>query len=426
MKKVLIITYYWPPSGGAGVQRWLKFSKYLPLYGWEPFILTVDPRYASYPALDPSLERDVPEVTRVYRTRATDWFRLYGSDKSKVPSGGFATNRDDSLRGKISRFVRGNFFIPDPRRGWNHHALRKACRLIEDEDITSIVTTSPPHSTQLTGLALKRRYPSIKWIADLRDPWTDIYYYDLFYPTFFSKALDRHYERTVLEKADIITTVGPALGRHFEDKISLQAKKIRLIQNGYDEADFEDVTSLSPDMFTISYTGTISDSYPLDGFLTAVRNLIDTGNDIRIRFTGHISDVHKERFIELPGKEPAEFLPYSDHSTVIRQMMSASVLLLVLAKDPGNRSFLPGKLFEYIATGKPVLALGPVDGDTAEILEKGGFGRCFDYDDSAGMTEFLVNIMTGSFTVTGMLPEEFSRRRLTSKIADLLEHEGSN
>ena len=156
MKKVLVVTYYWPPSGGAGVQRWLKFSKYLPETGWQPIILTTDPAYAVYPALDASLEKDVPEYIRVHRTTATDWFRFYRGDKSKVPSAGFATNKDDSLKGKISRFIRGNFFIPDPRKGWNRYAFKKACELIEQEGIKHIITTSPPHSTQLIGLKLKK------------------------------------------------------------------------------------------------------------------------------------------------------------------------------------------------------------------------------------------------------------------------------
>jgi hypothetical protein len=135
MKKVLIIAYYWPPSGGAGVQRWLKFSKYLPQYGWQPVILTVDPEYASYPALDISLEKEIAEGIEIFRTRATDWFRIYSNDKSKVPSAGFARNMDNSFGGKISRFIRGNFFIPDPRRGWNRFAFRKASEIIKKEDI---------------------------------------------------------------------------------------------------------------------------------------------------------------------------------------------------------------------------------------------------------------------------------------------------
>jgi glycosyltransferase involved in cell wall biosynthesis len=421
MNKVLVVTYYWPPSGGAGVQRWLKFSKYLPQSGWEPVILTVDPQYAAYPALDPSLERDVPEKTKVYRTKATDWFRFYGSDKTKVPSAGFATNKDDSPKGKFSRFIRGNFFIPDPRRGWNKHAFRKASRLIRDEGIKHIITTSPPHSTQLIGLKLKKQFPEIKWIADLRDPWTDIYYYDLFYPTFISRKIDLNYERSVLEKADIITTVGPSLGKYFESKTPGTGEKIRIIHNGYDESDFENVTASIPEKFTISYTGTISDSYPVAGFIKAVQEVIAKGTDISLKFTGYISDIQKENFISSLGKERLEFIPYSDHKTAIRQMLSSSMQLLVLAKDPGNRSFLPGKLFEYIASGKPILCLGPADGDSADILEEGEFGKCFDYDDTRGICDFIISSVQNNSPGINTPPTEFSRKNLAIKIARLLE-----
>jgi len=195
MQKVLIVTYYWPPGSGAGVQRWLKFSKYLPQYGWEPFILTVDPQYAAYPSIDSTLEKEIPVNVKVFRTKATDWFRIYSKNKSKIPTAGFANNYDNSFKGILFRFLRGNLFIPDPRKGWNRFALRKALEIIEKEGITCIVTTSPPHSTQLIGMKLKRRYPGIRWIADLRDPWTDIYYYKKFYPAFFPRMIDSAYEK---------------------------------------------------------------------------------------------------------------------------------------------------------------------------------------------------------------------------------------
>jgi glycosyltransferase involved in cell wall biosynthesis len=421
MNRVLIITYYWPPSGGAGVQRWLKFAKYLPQSGWEPVILTVDPEYAAYPALDTSLEKDIPENISVYRTKATDWFRFYEKDKSKIPSGGFATNKDDSIKGKLSRFIRGNFFIPDPRRGWNKHAFKKAYELIKKDNIKHIITTSPPHSTQLIGLKLKKRFPEIKWMADLRDPWTDIYYYDLFYPSFITRRIDLGYEKEVLEHADIITTVGPSLGKYFESKVPDVAEKIKIVHNGYDAGDFENLKASTPEKFTISYTGSISESYPVEGFIKAIVEVIEKGQKLLLKFTGHISGALKSRFISAIGTENLEFIPYSDHKTVVGQMLSSSMQLLVLAKDPQNKSFLPGKLFEYIASGKPVLCLGPVDGDTSEILEKGGFGKSFDYDDSAGISEFIANSMDKGFTGMKTPPLEFSRKNLAMKIAGLLE-----
>ena len=421
MKKVLIITYYWPPSGGAGVQRWLKFSKYLPLSGFEPVILTVDPKYAAYPAIDNSLEKEIPESIRVYRTKARDWFRFYGGDKTKIPSAGFATNRDDSVKGKISRFIRGNFFIPDPRRGWNKYAYKMARELIVKEGINHIITTSPPHSTQLIGLRLKMNSPGIFWMADLRDPWTDIYYYEMFYPTFISRKIDKLYERKVLQNADIITTIGPSLAKYFESKIGRAMEKIQIVHNGYDENDFENVERSAPDRFILSYTGTISDLYPLDGFINALKDVTGKGIDLFLKFTGYISDVQKEKLVKAIGRERLEFNQYADHKTVIRQMLSSSMQLLVLAKGPGNSSFLPGKLFEYIAAGKPVLCLGPAAGDSSKILEEGGFGKCFDYDDTTGISGFLTMNIKKENAEFKTPPLEFSRKNLAIKIASLLE-----
>jgi glycosyltransferase involved in cell wall biosynthesis len=298
--------------------------------------------------------------------------------------------------------------------------LKKACHLIEENDIKHIITTSPPHSTQLIGLQLKKRFPEIKWMADLRDPWTDIYYYDLFYPSFIAKKIDLDYERAVLRHADIITTVGPSLGKHFESKAPGVAPKIKIVYNGYDESDFENVVASKPDRFTISYTGTLSESYPIDGFIKAISQFIGKGEKVKLKFTGHISDKLKEKFVSAIGDDNLEFIPYSDHRAVIVQMLSSSMQLLVLANDAQNRSFLPGKLFEYIASGKPVLCLGPVNGDTAEILEKGGFGKCFDYDDIREIAEFISASINKGVAVTNIRPAEFSRRNLTMKIAGLL------
>lgn len=416
-KKVLIITYYWPPGSGAGVQRWLKFSKYLPLYGWEPVILTVNPDYAAYPVIDNSLLQEISQELKVHKTKATDYFRLYKKDKSKIPSAGFAGNYDNSFKGKIFRFIRGNFFIPDPRRGWNKFALRKACEIIENEDIKHIITTGPPHSTQLIGLKLKKKYPGIKWISDFRDPWTDIYYYELFYPSFISRAIDKCYEKSVLLNADIITTVGHTLGKQLELKADGIGSKIKIIHNGYDENDFDNVVPKTPERFTISYTGTISESYPVDGFLKALQSLILKGNNILFRFTGLVSEVQKKQIATSISTENLEFIPYADHGDAILQMVSSSLLLLVIAKHHGNRSFLSGKLFEYIASGKPVLCLGPVDGDAAQILNSTGLGKCFDYDDDNGIAEFILSAMNQPYVTSGSKPIEFSRRYLAEQMA---------
>jgi glycosyltransferase involved in cell wall biosynthesis len=421
MKKVLIVTYYWPPGSGAGVQRWLKFSKYISLSGWEPLILTVDPGYATYPAVDNSLEGDIPPGLRIYRTKATDYFRLYKKDKSKIPSAGFAVNGKKGFPGKISRFIRGNFFIPDPRKGWNRYALRKACELIENEGISYLITTSPPHSTQLVGLRLKKRYPDIKWIADLRDPWTDIYYYDEFFPLSLARKIDSGYEKKVLESADRIITVGQSLKKLFASKIPGLSDKISVICNGYDEEDFHGTEASKPGIFTISYTGTLSGSYPLNGFLKALSLFKEKGGNYRLRFTGAVSEEQKKLITSTEDKSAVEFNPYADHRKAIGYMMDSSALLLIIPDHRSNRSIITGKLFEYLATGLPVICLGPADGDAAEIIDYCGNGKTFDYEDSDGILKYIEFLGTDHGTLVKQSPGIFRRDILARKIVSMLE-----
>jgi len=420
MKKVLIITYYWPPSGGAGVQRWLKFAKFLPEFGWEPVILTVDPEYASYPALDYSLDKELPANTKVFRTPATDWFKIYSSDKSKVPSAGFASNADNSWKGKISRFIRGNFFLPDPRRGWNRYAFRKACELINDNKIVTFVTTSPPHSTQLIGLKLKKKYPGIKWIADLRDPWTDIYYYDQFYPTLISKMIDRRYERSVLEKAGRITTVGFLLKELLSKKLSGIESRIEVISNGFDEADFTNAERSGQKIFTITYVGTLSEKYPLNGFLEALNILRRSGSDFILRFVGKVPDKIADRISLNVPPESLEIIPYSEHSSAISYMVNSSLLLLIIPQSGDSRLIITGKIYEYIASGRPILCLGPKNGEAANLISRLKIGRCFDYDETANIEIFIRETKNNPDSVK-IDPSEFSRRNLTKKLVSVLE-----
>jgi glycosyltransferase involved in cell wall biosynthesis len=419
MNKVLIVTYYWPPSGGAGVQRWLKFSKYLPEYGWQPVILTVDPEYAAYPVTDDSLLKNLSPEIEIQLTGATDYFAIYKKDKSRIPTAGFANNIDNTLKGKILRFARGNFFLPDPRRGWNKYAFKKASELIESENITHVITTSPPHSTQLIGLKIKKKYPDIMWIADLRDPWTDIYYYNLFFPTLISKWIDSVYEKNVLKNSDKIITVGDSLKTLFSSKLKVVESKATVITNGFDNDDFAGLHSSSPDVFTISYTGTLSDTYPVTGLLDALDIIRENGQNYRLRFIGTVTPNQKDLIISKTGNTPVEFISYVDHPTAISYMLDSSVLLLIIPDHQSNRSIITGKLFEYLAAGKPIICLGPLDGDAAVILNATGNGRMFPYLDSKGISEYLITLMQGKFHVPETGSKAYNARELTKQLTSL-------
>ncbi len=421
MNKVLILTYYWPPSGGAGVQRWLKFAKYLPEFGWEPIIITVDPAYAAYPVTDDSLAAELSSSIQIYKTPAVNYFSIYKKDKTKIPTAGFANSIDNSLSGKIQRFIRGNFFIPDPRRGWNEFAFKKACEIIEAEGISHVITTSPPHSTQLIGLKIKKKYPGIKWVADLRDPWTDIYYYDQFYPTFISKRIDLEFEKNVLRKADRIITIGSALKKIFSSKVPGITRKIDVISNGYDEEDFINVKPSKPDIFTISYTGTLSDAYPINGFLDAVKNFNLIDKPLILRFIGTVSLKQKELILSETKDLNIEFISYVDHTTAVKYMLETSALLLIIPDHQSSRSIITGKIFEYIASDKPVICLGPVDGDAAEILNETGHGITFDYNDSKGISEYLTALNSDNSIKGKSSSKDYSRTELTKKVVSILE-----
>lgn len=418
--KVLIITYYWPPSGGAGVQRWLKFTKYLPSSGWFPVVLTVYPEYAAYPFRDPSLFGEIPLDVEVHRTKALNYFAVYNRDPSKIPHAGFAAGKGNGIKSALGRFIRGNFFIPDPRRGWNRYAFRKACELIRSQNISHIITTSPPHSTQLIGLRLKRRFPHLKWVADLRDPWTDIYYYDIFRPSLPARMLDRRLEKRVLTKADSIITVGMMLASSFAHKAAGIGEKTHVLPNGYDEEDFRGVETEVPDRFTITYTGTLSPAYPVRGFIEAVRNISINGKPPLLKFVGSVPD-EVRRLFEADDSITAGFISYCEHPEAIRHMMNSSMLLLVIPDHKSNRSILTGKIFEYLATEKPILFLGPSDGDAAHLLSLCGYQGIFGYDEVQKIRDFIMKVAEGRNVKRSGHHLEYSRRALAVKLGEILE-----
>jgi len=419
--KVLIITYYWPPSGGAGVQRWLKFTKYLPSSGWFPEVLTVDPLYAAYPFRDDSLYGEVPVDVKVHRTKALNFFALYNRDQSKIPHAGFASGKDKGFKSTVSRFIRGNFFIPDPRRGWNRFAFRRASELIRSQNITHIITTSPPHSTQLIGLRLKRRFPGLKWVADLRDPWTDIYYYDMFRPSLPARMLDRNLEKRVLSRADRIITVGKTLASLFAAKAEAVAGKTEILPNGFDEEDFQGVVSSVPERFTITYVGTLSPAYPVRGFIDAVKDMRINGKQVALQFVGTVPEEIRALFPAGDEGDGPRFISYCEHPEAIRYMMSSSLLLLIIPDHSSNRSILTGKIFEYLATEKPILFLGPEDGDAARLLTLCGYQGIFGYDDVEGIREFILRVAEGKPVKRSGYHLEYSRRALAVKLGNILD-----
>ncbi len=422
MRNILIITYYWPPSGGAGVQRWLKFSKYLPEFGCTPIILTVDEKQASYAQLDHSLMQEISPDLRVYKTHTFEPYNLYRklSSKKEIPYGGFSNQKKVTAFEKFSRWIRGNIFIPDPRKGWNKYALKKAIELIESEKIEVVVTSGPPHSTHLIGEKIKK-ITGVRWIADFRDPWTDIYYYKELYHSGIATWFDKILEKRVLSNADKIITVSEEVGKLLLKKIPNESEKIVVIPNGYDEADFKNARPLENEFFTITYTGTISMSYRIESFVEAVYLLPkEVKTKIKIRFVGNVPDEILQLFKLKNIDSMVEVLGYIPHDQAISQMLSASVLLMAIPDSPDNKGIVTGKFFEYLAAKRPILAIGPQGGDVDILIQKCQGGKLFSYDDKEKMLQYILDIyekiQNGTFLSETTGAEMFTRRNLTASL----------
>ncbi|HBE41906.1 MAG TPA: hypothetical protein DDW27_12005 [Bacteroidales bacterium] len=427
MDKVLIITYYWPPSGGAGVQRWLKFSKYLPDFGLEPVILTVDPQYASYPQQDRGLLEEISPSLEIIKTKSsTGIFSAYKilTGRSEIPYGGFANEDDPGFLRKFSRFIRGNFVLPDARKGWNRYAFRAAQQIISDEKIEKVITTSPPHSTQLTGLKLKKEL-NIKWIADLRDPWTEIYYSSRMYQTIPARKINRVMEVNVLNSADRVITTCNATRDLFRSKLDSDQSpgKIITVTNGFDPADFK-YGEIRPVDFTITYLGTFAGNYNANVLAEALdyceaRNI----GEIKLNFIGK-TDSTVERLFKDHRNVILNIVPYVEHTRAMEYLARSAALLLVVPSESKHDEMIPGKLFEYLASKRKIIGLGPKESDVADILEKTKGGKMFTKNDSGELGEYLISLKAdlnnGIYESAPEGLEEYTRKTLAGKIAGIL------
>jgi hypothetical protein len=414
MKKVLIISYYWPPSGGAGVQRWLKFAKYLPEFGWEPIVLTVDDKLASYPQKDESLLEEAKEI-RTYRTKTFELYSLYTSLKKnkEIPYGGFSNEQEPNIVQKAARFVRGNFFIPDPRKGWNKYAVAKAKELIKEHGIEVIITTSPPHSTQLIGLELKKQFPNIKWIADLRDPWTDIYFYEKFYPTKLARSIDSKYEKEVLEHSDITITVSPSIQKTLQNRYP--KSEVQVLTNGFDHTDFgKDLFDNMTKNKELVYTGTLTTDYPLQEII----GLSKRNTELQFRFIGSHPREFREMIEEAGLTAKFNFQKSIPHNEITSKMVNAGILLLLIPKVLQNEGILTGKLFEYIGSQSPILAIGPEGGDVESIINETNSGVYVSYKNAENISN--TDIQELYQTEVNSKSEKFSRKSITNELVRLI------
>ena len=428
MKKVLIIIYYWPPSGGAGVQRWLKLSKYLADTGVEVHVLTVDETYASYLQTDESLKNDIHPKVIVHKTKSFEPVNYYAKlvGKENVPTAGFSNVDNNNWKQKLVKTLRSNLFIPDPRRGWKKYAVATGVEVIQKFDIKTIITSSPPHSTQLIGLALQKKC-GVKWIVDFRDPWTDIYYYNILGHTSFSKYLDARLEKKVVEQADQIIAVSKGVRDSFLAKSeNISTEKFEIMPNGFDPKDFlKNTARKNNNTFTICYTGTISDQYEPEIFFDALQKLVEQNPETKIKFQfiGSVSARIHEYLQQLDFE--FEFISTVPHSKITQYQQQADLLFLAIPNVQDAGGILTGKLFEYLGSLNSIIGIGPANGDAAEILEQCQAGKMFDRTNEQPIFVFLQKALDDflSDVSNGVLEEEvnrFSRKFQAEQIKELL------
>ncbi|MFZ4929747.1 glycosyl transferase family 1 [Chryseobacterium sp. Mn2064] len=425
-KKILIITYYWPPAGGPGVQRWLKFAKYLPDFGWKPIIYT--PENPSYPLIDETLMKDVPENIEMVRTKIWEPYQLaekLNKSNKKFKAGQFDVGKNQSWKSKLSIWIRGNFFIPDARVFWVKPSIQFLEKYLKENKIDTIVTSGPPHSLHLIGLGLKDKLPHLKWIADFRDPWTEISYYKHLKLTKSSDNKHRKLESAVFKNADITLATSYTDAENFR-KAGANAF---CITNGFDESDSgEKVTGQKNQNFTLSYIGVLEQLRNPENLWKALHELIQENHDFasnfKLKFVGRIDDKILQ-FIESSNlKNHILNLGYLSHGKAVEEMQNSEMLLITNFPNESSKGIIPGKIFEYLASGKQILSFGPDQADVAKILEETKAGKHFSYHDTETVKTFILEKFnlwkSGNLQENTQHIEQFSRKNLTQQLTEIL------
>ncbi|MBN1561078.1 glycosyltransferase family 4 protein [candidate division KSB1 bacterium] len=421
MKSVLIITYYWPPAGGPGVQRALKFAKYLPAFGWRPIILTVE--NGEYPAIDETLFRDISASLVVRKTSSLEPYALYRALTGKKSTDKITTFvLTENSRGpgkKLASFIRANLFIPDARIGWKPFAVNEGRRLIKEEKIDLIFSTAPPMSAHLIARALAKK-SALPWIADFRDPWTDIFYYHRLKRSGMAVTRDRQLEKSVLRSANGIITVSSTLAKLLESKA---LNVYYVIPNGFDEDDFHGIAPLPDDgKFHIVHAGHLASNQNPAGLWRTLKKIVDgpfLKGKLQLDFYGAIHEEVHRSLAEHGLEHHAVFFDYIPHDQLVAVMKRAALLFFVVPDTSYAKGILTSKLFDYMGAGRPILGIGPEDGDAAKILRQTRIGRMINDADHEQMRSFLIQLQEQEIFLQNNDTKPFTRARLTKALADI-------
>ncbi|GHN01466.1 glycosyl transferase family 1 [Cytophagales bacterium WSM2-2] len=425
-RKVLIITYYWPPAGGIAVQRWVKFCKYLKTYDWEPVVFTVSNGH--YQLTDNSMLKDVsPDLTVIKRPiwEPYQLYQLFAAKQHKdanINPDEIKPGQGASLTKKISNWIRSNFFIPDARKFWIKPSVQFLATYLKENTVEAMISTGPPHSAHLIALHLKKK-TDLPWLADFRDPWTTMDYYHELLLTRWADRKHHRLEREVLTIADAVTVVGGGMKKEFELK---RNREVFAVTNGFDEDDFAgENVGLSKD-FSVVHIGSFFARINPRGLWKALAELKAENHPLllklKIELTGRVAPSVIDSIREHGLEKYLSVSPFRPHEEAVKVVRRAAILLLCVYEQ--TPFVVTGKLFEYLAASRPILYIGPTEGDAAKIVLETGAGSVFSHDEVSAIKKHLIHLFnlfeSGELKLNSAQSQKFSHRYLSGQIADQL------
>lgn len=422
-KKVLVITYYWPPAGGPGVQRWLKFVKYLPEFDIQPIVYC--PYNPIYPQKDESLLAEVSKDLIVLKQPINEPYKIanfLSKDSKTISKGIIPEEKKQSLAQRALLFIRGNFFIPDARKHWVKPSVRYLSTYINDFDIETIITSGPPHSLHLIGLQLKEK-TGVEWLADFRDPWTTIGYHKQLKLTNKSKRKHKALEEKVLNTADTIIVTSTNTQKEFS---KITNKPIAVITNGYDIEKAEKI--IMDSQFTVSHIGSLLSKRNPEILWKALSELIKENDDFaksfKLNLVGSVGVAVLKSIEDYNLNNHLNVVGYVSHDEAVHFQKKSQVLLLIEIDSIETKAIIPGKLFEYMVSERPIVAIGPTDTDVEKIIKETNTGHYFNYDSEAELKhqilEHFKSFQQKNLKTNPIGLQKYSRKDLTKSLAQLI------
>jgi glycosyltransferase involved in cell wall biosynthesis len=425
-KKVLIITYYWPPAGGPGVQRWLKFVKYLPDFDIEPIVYC--PENPNYPLVDNALKNEVSDKVTIIKQPIFEPYKiasLFSKKKTQTIASGIISTKKQSVVEKLLLYIRGNYFIPDARKFWVKPSVKFLAGYIKQHHIDTIITTGPPHSVHLIGMQLKEQL-NVNWVADFRDPWTTIGYHNKMKLTVKSQKRHKAFEKEVLQNADEIIVTSPTTKEEFQQ---ITKQPISVITNGFDDVLLEKTELDSK--FTIAHIGSLLTGRNPEVLWQVLAELIQENsafkNAFELKLIGAVSDDVLASIYTYGLKDYISLLGYMSHKDAQIQQRQSQVLLLVEIDSPETKCIIPGKLFEYMQSGRPIIGFGPENADFKTIITTTNSGSSYSYKQSeetdikVKLLSYFEAFQTNSLKANNIGVQQFHRKQLTEQLSAILQ-----